>query len=255
MVLGLVNLGNTCYLNSTLQSIIPLTNFWNQLFKEDKDHELVNFLRGYFINDKMGNTIHNPENIYEWLKRKNPDFSEKIQHDVHEAITFIFDNVPKLTSKKIKFITVTRVQCIHCDYFTENREEHNSIVLQITDTFQNSIKEYEKKNIIDWCCDRCKFKKANKYVKISKYGEYYCFVFNRYEPKNYKKEIDIPLKYKDKRVCSFIIHSGNSMGHGHYVAIIHYRCEWYLADDERIFEITKEKALTVLPNAYIVFYK
>eukprot|EP00298_Acanthocystis_sp_HF-20_P015734 c21243_g1_i2.p1 GENE.c21243_g1_i2~~c21243_g1_i2.p1 ORF type:complete len:563 (+),score=130.36 c21243_g1_i2:188-1876(+) len=155
-VVGLINLGNTCYLNASIQCLsnTPLfcrffltDQFENHLRRSNPVKDSEKFIRGFatlmrsiWIEDNVGTTLDLSE-FKELLCRLAPEFAgQEYQHDSQEVLSFMIDQLNeglkyKKTEIKDNSQMVTtksmiqdffqgklknRITCPKCDYTTEN---------------------------------------------------------------------------------------------------------------------------------------
>jgi|GEM_PF-4584027 len=57
------------------------------------------------------------------------------------------------------------------------------------------------------------------------------------------------------QLSSFIVHSGNSAGSGHYVSYVRRHDGWYLCDDATISKVSDEEVNEMVKESYIVTYE
>ncbi|CAK7271451.1 deubiquitinating enzyme [Sporothrix epigloea] len=106
---GLTNLGNTCYLNASLQAMRTIPELQDSLINRtqadaDNSHTtlLARQLRDVFSNLSSSHAPHVPTRFLSTLRTVNPRFAERsrsgqgfAQQDAEEAWTFIVDNLSR----------------------------------------------------------------------------------------------------------------------------------------------------------------
>lgn len=90
---GLINIGNTCYLNSILQCLFSLDNFRSEIQNlQINDNSLNNKLRLLFEELGTGNSQGNPKEILRFIISKGfNDFRLGRQCDSYEVLVIILD--------------------------------------------------------------------------------------------------------------------------------------------------------------------
>jgi ubiquitin C-terminal hydrolase len=282
------NLGNTCYLNSVLQSFINNTTL--QELIQQYDLPFINELKKIKVdlsdNGEYNAVIHNIKEILEFFS-----FRRFEQQDAHECIIEFLELLVKEspyegvqqeinnswdklnTSPFVPMYygqTKTYISCLKCKNVKTVLEEFNSINLNVpvenvnlTDLF---VKYLEKETNDDannlYYCDICKCSQAyQKKITLNRLPKVLILVLKRYTVTGNKilSEVSFEEKLKirescsgkvnDYRLTSIINHTGN-LYNGHYTnySIINGKC--LLIDDE-IVSVQKYN----YKNAYILFYK
>ncbi|XP_074775111.1 ubiquitin carboxyl-terminal hydrolase 42 isoform X2 [Athene noctua] len=183
---GLQNLGNTCFLNSTLQCLTytpPLANYMLSL-----EHTRSCHVRGFcmmcilqtHINQVLcaSNAI-SPISVIKGLKRIGKNLHYGSQEDAHEFLNFVFDALQKsclngstkldVSSQSTTLIHQifggylrSRVKCLNCKAVSDTYEPFLDITLTIKGitTLTKALEEFVKPEQLDgensYKCSKCK---------------------------------------------------------------------------------------------------
>lgn len=287
---GMVNVGNSCYLNATLQALFHVVSFVQCLLL-DNTHKNTCGGQGHCLFCAMSKTLDmsrtsysafRPQAITSKIEKICGNMRNGQQEDAHEFLTYLLDGMQKSYSigrnsdlDPIQQIfggdLISTLRCSDCGKVSENLSPFLDICLDIRNS--NSIDEalsshFDKEILDDYKCESCGVKSVTKQTSIKRPPKSLCIQLSRftYQGKFDKKitistkinlseyvleESGTPLSY---RLASMIIHTGSSAQCGHYTAIaLSEDGNYYKYDDEKVDPMLTEDVLT--SPGYIMFYE
>ena len=203
---GLLNLGNSCYMNSALQcmrSIKELTNYFLNYFDESQLNINNIIGTGGFLTLAYVNFIYNlnncekdyydPELFKNTIGIIDERYSGYDQQDTHEFMTFLIDSMHEDLNRVINKPFIKRKDSEFFNYFSKEFEEKKSIVewnnfLKRNQSIMVDLFYGQYKTTIS--CTYCNHKSINfsTYLSIQlpipKYKEYFLIkiIFTEYRP-------------------------------------------------------------------------
>ncbi len=242
---GLPNMGNTCFMNSVLQSLLSCTEFINN------SKLLQAFVTSY------ANKQPKPVIVRNLVMSKFPQFRNLYQHDAHEWLTALFE---ALGSEAQDFLGTFEINVgfPSCEHMNTHTEDFNTISLSVLPRLEDSMKEFENTAEVMSTCDTCNTNEkvhAVKAMKILKHPKYLCVHLKRFMNNGCKIEdrVEVPAKTENFELIAIINHVGNR-DRGHYTACV-LRDKWYLCNDVNVCEIEERHAIKSAQKAYILIYR
>lgn len=237
---GLVNLGNTCYLNSALQLLMTCPQFVN-------NSRFDTFVRR--MDPKL------PRN---WVAKAYPQFRNWAQHDSHEWLLALLD---VCKDNLFEGELTVNVKFHACGHTNTHKEPFVTVSLpMVGDTMGTAMEHFftEPEDVIstcDTCADNVK-RPASKSICVSKLPTYFIVHWKRFDKQGnkIKKRMVTPLYLFGKRMSGTINHSGSLHG-GHYTACVCHERQWKYVSDSQLMDIEERHAMKSSEVAYMVVYQ
>ena len=276
LFVGLNNHGNTCYLNSFLQSMFMTPEFRSSVLKFNysfdkygpkKDcipFQLQKLFARLQLKLRSAEETDNLITSFGWTASQASE-----QNDIQELYHVLFDAISYTNEKYIndlfQSILSTNIICKECNNISSHDEIYIDFSLPIKkgkiviDSLEKSFENFfSKEELIkdnQYFCEKCQKKvDAEKYFEIKQLPKILLIALNRFEfdyKKGYKQKINIPISIPDKinkignleninyDLYGIIIHSGSAIS-GHYFSLIknfEKEKKWYKFDDRYVYEI------------------
>lgn len=274
-VSGLMNFGNTCFMNSSLQLLMCCQDLIQLLIDNPLDQNCYQqTFKDYF---NVSTRSLGPRMLYNRYKTICGQYDGGTQEDANEYLTFLIDDLDTLITDvniKERFKKLIKVQmsgnivCSHCGFFKSWPIPENILMLSISgasliECFNNTMKKESLDGDNQWQCDRCKCKRdAVKRIKITNIPKYLFVSLNRYEYSNGQIVkncllVDIPFSWAfggyTYVIHGMICHVGDIQG-GHYFSYVNRNNQWFFVNDREVKPITWEEISKTFNLVYMLLY-
>lgn len=262
---GIVNLGNTCYMNSVLQLLLNCSEFNSTIKRYSKKENIniiYNFISMYFTSD---NPVK-PRELKSLIENKIDFFNNYSQHDSFEFIVLFLDFINSNCDNNIDRIfnikTNVNIKCkiIKCSNESIHDEKNMYLMLPLKSNLDDSYREYKSTVRIDKdmiYCEKCKRKTiCRKMISVTEWPDNLIIVLKRFYNNSQKNnsDISIPLSWRHGyNLIGGIVHMGNSFG-GHYVYYGRRNDQFYLFNDSGVSKLNTKDLNKLVKQSYILHY-
>lgn len=245
---GIINIGNSCYLNSAIQMLFNCSDF-RKLFNFTSFNKIIDDY------DDVNTNVFNPSEIKRIVANHNKMFANNHQHDSYEFMIYLLDIVEQSSDKHkdlynlfgIKIKTNIKCKLLNCLHQSENSVTELFLNLPLTNDLSESYRLYKSTTILSdknnngYKCDKCKkISIARKKTITSFWPNNLIVVLKRFNQSNNQwiskdnRKVNVPLLWRHNyKLKGGIIHLG-VYGGGHYVYFGEENGIWYLCNDSHI---------------------
>ena len=274
---GLINFGNTCYLNVIIQALRYTPEFF-EIIKKNVDKNNHNLLYRFFkILEQMNssNITVKPTNLLETIKKYYSDYNILQQQDTQEFLLKIINSInDDIKNNDINNLFQNKLliqfKCNNCHQITTANENFLMLPITIpnqTDIFNLDITKLFLTEKVDYACDKCNVKSsAIKNTIIKQTAKILVFHLLRFDIINNNIfKIKTPVKYPKYvtfngfkyQLYAYINHLGRSPQYGHYIinCFDFLNNDWSEYNDDDVYDTNLDEVYSPNNDAYLLFYK
>lgn len=292
MARGLVNLGNSCWMNSTLQLLARIPLVAKDI---SESYQFATAFQRTSVELCKNGSVFKPSIFVHQLLAKFSYLSVYEQQDASEFVTMFLDalrddlgGTPKNLSGNnledvklsamtsvdgtINFILDCEMKCELCETVSHIYQRTSILSMCVpfgaSTTLEEIISDYfaEGSSADDWRCDSCnntcscsmiqRMKSTPKYLIL--HLARFRYTQDGFVKNNIQVRLPDTLDLKQYgatgsyELFGFVTHYGTMEG-GHYTSVYHDSNKYILFDDSTVSILSKSDALSLQP--YIIFYK
>ena len=284
-LVGMRNVGNSCYQNAVLQCMLRLDDFWKLLViaRHDVDtlgRRLLDFHseanRKFSALPTINNPVIDPRGIREMMGSKNPAWKSREQQDALEYLLSLLDNLSDEMKNRrgnpvdslFKGTLLSQTTCISCRHVSDKKDPFFVFCVPVSEkaTLQEALASQQEtlQGADQYSCDKCRKKvDAVRSMEIAELPRIIVVGLKRFKwigelaEKN-SKSMKCPLKGlsfgkgHSYSLVATVQHAGSSIHAGHYTANVTEGGKWFRADDWEVSEIAEGSVIN--GDTYMLFY-
>jgi ubiquitin C-terminal hydrolase len=280
-ITGLINMGNTCFLNVALQVLMNCPGLVRMMIEGDfGEGDLAKYQRTFRDYFRDNTRTLGPLILYKRYQKLNRCYSGFTQEDAHEYLTFVLDDMHELSKASGADLHVhirrmfevgfeSRLTCMECGHASATLTHEKMLSLAVGEhaKLEACLHAFCAPEMLPeadaWHCDKCARKvTSRKEMRLVELPEVLLIglkrvafsdggAVKRTTDVDFPSEWDIGRRY---RLRAIVYHLGSFLG-GHYMcAVTRDGQEWKLVDDTHVVGATAEQLQQLRPHAYLLMY-
>lgn len=280
---GLANLGNSCFLNATLQCLAHTPQAALSLLEfplREGDGSAEASSRA--LRDVLGGMLTRsramaPRKLLSKLSEMGP-FSRSRQEDAHEFLRALLDAASRgFGPRRVRGRSLDPVSavftgelasvlsCPACGFESKSVEAFSDLSLEPVVSVRRALGAFFATETLDadntWTCSRCgRAVRATKTVSLETPPEVLVIHLKRYASASLRAKVQCHVAFDDRlRLRSLyvlrglVVHDGTTARSGHYSAFVKdHKARWHVFDDDLVSRVRPR--LVFQQQAYLLFY-
>ena len=284
---GLVNFGNTCFMNASIQLLMCAKIIGSFLLFSEKyfsDSDIIKYIQTWKDYMNTDTKILGPKILYHRYMVLNQNYVGFTQEDSHEFLTFTLDDIIEQIKNSLnnselnqsqkdeilnEFTKIFKIKFNQTVYYKNKNETSKTYIFEniLTLPLASTSSDLKLEDCVKLYCNQEEddFKLSYEFIDMPKY----LFVgLKRFKVtqvfiQKITTDVEIPFEtccFDDKTTYvlkGFIIHAGGVTG-GHYYSYgsrkIDSETKWFCYNDTNVSEVSMDQVIAESKKAYMFLY-
>ena len=249
---GIPNLGNTCFMNATIQCLAHTPDFFNNIIQNnDVSSSLYQVLTSLNQNSSVKKSM---KGFLKTISKKNAAWGLKKPQDCKEFLVFLLNNIILIEKSMFSWTVQKEISpsCGHNEFLTENFY----FLVLMSLSAESILKSIELKitgNIYDnYFCSICnKELQCNETRHFLQKPSIIIFYIDPSKSRKISFKEILEIQYGEKKLHLYAAILAVDRGIRHFISVCKNSINWRIYDDSQIRELTSKN----VEGIYMLFFK